>query len=305
MFEKVDETIIPAQSIEVQDLPVDFMDQSVKFKFKQLKDRIPGESWISMVYGPSKTGKTFFAGTAGPRSLFINIGDGLDTLMSPLFKSMHPASKDMITIDIREQNPLGIAEAFDMLTDVIDHALLNLPHLFDNIILDEATAFRKYAMNKATELNTSTRKGSRPARTEEYMKVDIQDYAEEMNMVEWFLGQYIPKFKGANKHFLMLAHERQIFSKPDKIGDEPVLKRVMPGFTGKTFPDKVPAFFDDVFHSEVVRDVSGNGTYRLRTVGNDSEIAGVRHNGVFKGLEVNPNFLSMLKRIQTTQTPIK
>src|SRR5678815_521081 len=113
MFEKVDETIIPAQSIEVQDLPVDFMDQSVKFKFKQLKDRIPGESWISMVYGPSKTGKTFFAGTAGPRSLFINIGDGLDTLMSPLFKSMHPASKDMITIDIREQNPLGIAEAFD------------------------------------------------------------------------------------------------------------------------------------------------------------------------------------------------
>ena len=157
-------------------------------------------------------------------------------------------------------------------------------------------------MNKSMELNTDARtKGaSRAKRTEDFVKPDIGDYGTEMQMIEWFLGTFIPLFKEHKKHFVMLAHERQTFSKPPKIGDDPVLKRVLPGFTGKTFPDQVPAYFDDVWHVEVV----GGGTnvaYRLRTAGSESEIGGARHGGIFNVVETNPDYRKMLDRIQRAQ----
>lgn len=282
---------------------VDFQDGKVKFKFKRLKDRIPGESWILMYYGSSKTGKTHFAGTAGPRTLFINVGDGIETLMAPAFTSQHPEAREMIMVDIREQNPQGMAEAFDMMCDAVDHAMKHFGNEFDTVVLDEATALRNLAMNKAMELNTEARSEGkkRGSRINEYVKTDIGDYGEEMKLIEWFLAQYVPIFKGANKNFLMLAHERQIFTKPAKIGDDAVLKRVIPGFTGKTFPDKVPSYFDDVWHSEVITDAAGNAIYRARTAGNDMELAGARHGGIFSVVEPNPNYLKMLTRIKLSQ----
>ena len=273
-----------------------------KFRFKRLETYQPGESWVLLYYGPSKTGKTYFAGTAGPRTLFINIGDGLETLMAPAFTTKYPESKDMIVVDIREMNPDGVSEAFDFVGDAIHYALKEFPDKFDTIILDEATAFRKFAMNKSMELNTEarTRGAARAKRTEDFVKPDIGDYGTEMQMIEWFLGTYIPICKEHKKHFVMLAHERQTFAKPAKIGDEPILKRVLPGFTGKTFPDQIPQFFDDVWHSEVV----GGGdavVYRCRTAGSESEIGGARHGGVFSVIEENPNFLKMLARIKSAQ----
>lgn len=297
----VDETVSPppSESGGADEAIEDFGDGKTVFRFKRLKDRNPGEAWIQMYYGPSKAGKTYYAGTAGPRTLFINIGEGLETLMAPAFTSRYPESKGMIVVDIRDTDEK--IDAFDMTTDAIDHALLKFPDKFDNIILDEATAFRKFALNKAMDLNTSQRTTTtRKSRSEEYVKAEIGDFGVEMDMVEWFLGEYIPKFKEAGKNFLMLAHERQIFSKPAKIGDEPTLKRVLPGFTGKTFPDKVPSFFDDVWRAEVV----GSGTnvvYRARTAGNEQEMGGARHGGIFNVVEPDPNFLKMLNRIKAAQ----
>lgn len=281
----------------------EFNDKTVRFKFKRLKDRQPGESWILLYYGASKSGKTFFAGSAGARTLFLNVGDGIETLMAPAFTQKYPEARDMIMVDIREMAPNDSADAFDMTTDVLDHALLNFPDKFDTIVLDEATAFRNVTMNKATELNSGerTQGKSRPNRIQEYMKVDIGDYGEEMKMVEWFLAQYVPIFKEKNKNFLMLAHERQIFTKPARIGDEPTLNRIVPGFTGKTFPDKVPAYFDDVWHAEVILDASGNAVYRARTAGNAMELGGARHGGIFNIVEPNPNYIEMLKRIKLAQ----
>lgn len=297
--EEYDDAVVPDAQAESPGLGQDefVADANSYFRFKRLRDRNPGESWILLYYGPSKTGKTFFAGSAGPRTLFINIGDGLETLLSPSFTSRYPESKDMIVVDISEAGDL--AQAFDWTTDAIDHALKHFPEKFDTIVLDEATAFRRFAMNKAMELNTDarTRGTARAKRTEEFVKPDIGDYGTEMQMIEWFLGTYIPIFKRTHKHFLMLAHERQTFAKPPKIGDEPVLKRVLPGFTGKTFPDQVPAYFDDVFHAEAVG-AGTNVVYRARTAGSEMEIGGARHGGIFETVERDPNFLKMLARIQ-------
>jgi len=272
------------------------------FLFKRLSDYNPGESWIALVYGPSKTGKTYFAGTAGSRTLFLNIGDGIETLMAPAFTQKYPNSKNMIMVDIRESNPNGTAEAFDRTCEAIDYALANFRDKFDHIVLDEATAFRKYAVNKATELNTAdrTRGAVRAKRTEEYIKIDVGDYNIEMQMIEWFLGTYTPIFKEAKKNFLMLAHERQVYNKPAKIGDEPTLRKTMPGFTGKTFPDTVPAYFDDVWHSEVVGG-GDNVVYRIRTAGSEMEVGGSRHGGIFTTIETDPNYLKMLERIKAAQ----
>jgi hypothetical protein len=292
----------PTEMLGAVETVTDEFGEKTPVVFKRLVYYTPGESWIVMVYGPSKTGKTYFAGTAGARSLFLNVGDGIETLMAPGFTQRYPESKNMIIADIRETRPDNVAEAFDKLTDTLDHALKVFPDKFDTVILDEATAFRKYAMNKATELNTEarTRNTSRAKRTEDFVKPDIGDYGTEMQMIEWFLGQYVPKFKEAGKHFLMLAHERQLFAKPGKIGDEPVLKKVQPGFTGKTFPDTVPAYFDDVWHSEQV----GGGTnvvYRFRTAGDEGEVGGSRHSGIFSVVETDPNFQQMLSRIKAAQ----
>jgi hypothetical protein len=270
------------------------------FVFKRLGEYEPGQSWILLYYGPSKTGKTYFAGTAGARTLFINVGDGIETLMAPAFVNRYrDASREMIMVDIRETNPQGIAEAFDRMCDAVAYALKKFPDKFDTIVLDEATALRKYAMNKATELNTGARKNSatRAKRTEAFMEPDIGDYKTEMQMIEWFLGNFTPQFKEAGKNFLMLAHERQVFQKASTIGGEQTLKKIQPGFTGKTFPDTVPAYFDDVWHSEVV----GGGTnvvYRARTAGSEMEVGGARHGGIFSTVELDPNFLKMLERIK-------
>ena len=272
------------------------------FLFKRLVEYTPGESWVAMLYGPSKTGKTYFAGTAGPRTLFVNVGDGIETLMAPAFTQKYPDAKGMIMIDIRETNPNGSAEAFDRVCETLDYALAKFPDKFDHIILDEATALRKYATNKATELNTDARvKGAnRARRTEEFIKVEVGDYGLEMQMIEWFLGTYTPIFKQHGKNFLMLAHERQVYNKPEKIGAEPTLKKTMPGFTGKTFPDTVPAYFDDVWHSEVVGG-GDNVVYRIRTAGSEMEVGGSRHGGIFTTIETDPNYLKMLERIKAAQ----
>jgi hypothetical protein len=297
------DTPLDALSGKVMDVVSEFGEKT-PVTFKRLSTYEPGASWILMYYGPSKTGKTFFAGTAGPRQLFINIGDGIETLMAPAFTRYNAeASRDMIMVDIREKNPQGVAEAFDMVCDAIVYALRVFPDKFDTVTLDEATAFRKYALNKATELNTEARRNqsSRTKRTEEFLKPDIGDYGTEMQMIEWFLGQYIPKFKEANKNFIMLAHERQLFQKAGKIGDDPVLRKIQPGFTGKTFPDTVPSYFDDVWHSEVVGG-GNNVVYRARTAGSETEVGGARHGGIFSTVETDPNFLKMLARIKASNS---
>lgn len=280
----------------------------VNFIFKRLEERKPGEAWILLYYGASGSGKTYFAGTAGPRTLFINIGFGIDTLMSPAFTERYPDARRMITVDINERigtekDPtLLTARAFDLVTDVIDHALKHFPDAFDTVAIDDATFLRKIAMNKAMELlrGSSRDETKRTVNLADYVKPELPDFGEEMRMIEWFLATYIPILKEQKKNLIMTAHQRQIYGKPPKMGDEAPLKRVLPGFTGKTFPDQVPAYFDDVFYAEVIAGGPKGQVYRARTAGNSLELGKARHGGVFPTVISNPNFLEMLAKIRNS-----
>jgi hypothetical protein len=270
--------------------------QDTYFKFKRLRDRPKGEAWILLPYGRSKAGKTFFAGTAGPRTLFVNIGEGIETLQSPAFTRVCPDAKDMIVVDIRENHPEGTAHAFDLTIKAINNAFNRLENQFDTVVLDEATAFRRFATNRAMVINKRTGE-QRPSRVKQFVKTDIDDYGLEMQMTEWFLGQMIPFFKERGKNFIMLAHERLIYGKPPSIGAEAPLIKIVPGFTGKAFPDTVPAYFDDVWYMEAVGSGS-NIVYRATTAGSAKNPAGSRHGGIFETVEQNPNFLKMLEWIK-------
>jgi hypothetical protein len=287
-----------------------------QYQFKRLKDRKPGESWILLYYGASGSGKTFFCGTAGPRTLFINIGLGMETLSSPAFKLRYPEAAEMIFIDITEKvNERGVlvaAEAFDLITDAIDYALDKFPNDFDTIVIDDATYMRRAAMNRALEINAGirTQPNARSVNINEFTVPEIQDYGREMQMIEWFLIQYVPKLRTLKKNLVMTAHERNIYGKPARIGDQPPLLKTVAGFTGKTFPDQIPAYFDDVFRAEAV----GGGeqvVYRARTAGAEYDatnatasgalLGKARHGGIFKTVEPDPNFLRFLQRIRAGQ----
>lgn len=270
-----------------------------KVRFKRLKDYKPGEAWLLLLYGQSKVGKSYFAGTAGSRTLYLNVGDGIDTLLMPSFTNKYgKIADDMIVVDIREDRPGSPAEAFELTIRALKKAFEELRDEFDTVVLDEATSFRRYAVNKAMEINTAVRTtGKRGSSIETFVAPEIGDYGTEMKMIEWFLNHALPIFKEEKKNFLMLAHERQIFGKPPKIGEDAPLKKVMPGFTGKTFPDQVPKYFDDVWRMEAVGG-GNNIVYRIRTAGTEKEVGGSRHGGIFNTVEPDPNYLSMLSRIR-------
>ncbi len=271
--------------------------------FTKLNERVVGEAETFLIYGGTGTGKTEFCGTAGERALFINVGGGIKTLQSPGFKQRNP-NANPITIDIMEKmNSSGIFEkatAYDAVCDTIDVALRDFSDDFDFVLLDDAEAFNKAALHKGLESNQESKKSQTLAaiRRTNVMQTAIQDYQAEMNLIEQFLYGTVELLKQNGKHFVMTAHLRETFTKGDKIGELPKLHSVRPGFTGQSFPDVVPGFFDNVFLMQCV----GGGTnvvYRCTTAGDEIRYAKTRHSGVFSTVETNPNLLKFIERIRS------
>lgn len=273
-------------------------------------DEIPADDAVSLcLYGGSGTGKTFFAGSAGPRTLFINIGQGIVTLKSPLFRKLYPEAGQMLVVDIfeklgeRAQPDEGVM--FDTVSDTIDNCLqtAQVNDLFDTIVIDDASALRRGAMNKALDVNAKLGKSKSKATSDQYDFVSpgVQDYGTEMAMIEQFMAGYTEICKKAGKHLIVVAHERNIFKKAAGIGDIPSLMKTVPAFTGvDKNPDYVTKYFDNVWNTSAVS--GGNErVYRIRCQGDETISAKSRYAGVFDTLENGLDFPKMLKRIKDSQ----
>lgn len=272
------------------------------YKITRLEELKPAESTTTIIYGNSGTGKTFFGGTAGSRTLFLNAGDGIETLKSPLFRDKIKADPIVVNIGekINERGVVNDATAFDLMCDEIDKALTHIPAEFDTIVVDDLTAIRSYAMNKALEINSATNKSQTLKNIVERFDVivpAVQDYGMEMTMIKWFLQSYTAIAKDHKKHLIVMAHERRTYEKGRNIGDAPSLRKISVGVTGQTFPDEIPALFDNVWHSEAIGG-GDNTVYQLRTQGDEILTAKTRQGGIFNVVEKNPNFLAMLQRLQ-------
>lgn len=273
-------------------------------------DEIPKDGPTSVLYyGGSKTGKTWFLGTAGDRSLLLDTGDGIDCLKSKYFREKVGAKP--IVASVREKIGdrgvvEGVAQAFDLAGDILDYAIKNMLDQFDTIACDELSSLRKFALHKSFDVNFETGKSKTKNQAEKYdfMMPAVQDWGVEMNLIEQFLEHYISKFKGLGKNFIVSAHQRYVLEKPKDakgsplIGEPPVIREIRPAVTGSQFPDTISGLFDNVWHAERVGGGDTGTVYRARVYGDEVTIAGSRNAGVFKTVEQNPNFLEMLKRIR-------
>jgi hypothetical protein len=263
-----------------------------------LSDMKPAESITLLLYGASGKGKTRFAGTAGDDTLIIEIGAGIETLNAPAFRKDVKTNPKIAIVEEVIDPKTGMfasAEAFDKVSDILDIALKD--DSIKTVVVDDATFLQYFANNKALDINKET---NRSKTIDQAKKIGVplmavQDFGTQMKIIEWFLATYILQFKKAGKNFILTAHERLTYEKGDKVGDTPTVSKISPGFIGQSFPDTVPAFFDWVWRAE---SVSGGDSikYRFRTVGDEKIIAKTRHAGVYKVLEDDCNWQSLLAR---------
>lgn len=269
------------------------MDSKFQPDLKKLSAKPFAESLTMLLFGDPGTGKTFFAGTAGPRTVILNVGVGDETLRSPAFLKKYPY--DPYIIDV----PRDVNQ-FEYCCDSVEWLFKNKAGEFDTIVLDECTAFRAIALQKAIEVNKDLQKtGTADAakKNRGIISPQIADFGEEINVVNWFLAEITQECKANNVHLIALAHARTTYKKPAKIGEPPMLVKVRPGFTGQTFPDAVLGHFDEVWYLEVV----GRGEqkkYRFTTQPNSLLSAKSRHGGVFKETEENIDFPYVVKEIK-------
>jgi hypothetical protein len=251
------------------------------------------ESLTLLIYGGSGTGKTYFCGTAGSRTLIINIGAGLATLQAPNFTDKYKVNPLVATI------PVGM-DSHDGICDTLDYYIQSKSDEFDTIVIDDASSLNKSAMYKAIQVNEDLNKSQALANFKRLGQLapGIQDYGEEINVVGDFLRQYTEIAKASNKHLIITAHERLTYRKAQKPNDPPTLVKIRPAFTGQTFPDNVPGFFDEVWRFTVV----GRGAslrHRITTQPSEIIVAKSSHGGVFKEEEQDLDFPHVVQRIKS------
>lgn len=271
----------------------------------KLSELNPCESLTILLYGASGTGKTYFGGTAGSGASIINIGNGIETLLAPAFRNRYPNS-DCNIISIGESRDkkgyLASATAFDQVCRTIDDLLVD-PSV-DTIIIDDCTFLRYYAMNKALVLNNDINmtQSLQTSRKHHSRVVHVADYGREMALVEEFISTYVEMAKAVKKHFIMIAHERMMYNKGKSIGDAPLIRKIVPGFTGQAFPDQVPGYFDLVWHSQVKR-MGNKVIYEIRTNGDAITTGKTRQGGIVDETIIDPNFLTLLEKFKQSRKP--
>lgn len=246
-------------------------------------DEIPkAESETFLLYGASGAGKTRLLGTCGDRTVIISNGGGLSTLKSPKFKEL--VGSNPIVVELNAKKPDDFFSLHDALCDTLDYALEKLSDKFDFLCIDDATFMRRAAMYKGVEIGDD--RGTSQTKKKVLNKFDelapaVQDFGMEMNILDTFFASYTQICKEAKKHFIVCAHERLTFKKPDQIGGQPELIRTAPSFTGvDKNPSGVALYFDNVWYLECLS--AEQGMWRIKTVGHDKLIAKTRYDGVFE-----------------------
>ncbi len=279
-------------------------------EFKSLDQIAPGDSESFLLFGGSGTGKTRLLGTCGDRALILNNGNGIDTLQSPLFRELIKSKPIIATLteSIGKGGIFSDATLHDALCDTIDYALEKFRDRFDFIAIDDGTQLRKGAANKAVVMNQDMGKSQTKVQIDKWEEsiMAVQDYGQEMGIIETFVGNYTTICQQAKKHFILCAHERLNFKKGDKIGDPPVLIMTAPAFTGvDKNPSYVTGYFDNVWRTEVV----GGGNerqWRITTKGHEQLNCKTRMDGIFETVEiVQPKAMFMLDAVKRIREAVK
>lgn len=252
-----------------------------------------------MVYGPSGTGKTFWAGSAGDDSIFMTDRNGIITLKSPLFKQK--VGTNPFVVEIKPDESPSAPKLYDSLRNQIDGFLApETKNDWRTLILDDINTTRIGARSKAVELNglmgrSKTKANMQSGKFKDIIIPTISDFGTEMGLVEAFLRQLTDGMRQEGKNLIVNAHERLY----RKEGSNTIVA-VKPLFTGTDTPDAMPGIFDMVWYIRTV----GTGNATKREFVTDAEggiMAKTRWGGLFKQTERDITAKEVFDRIEDWQ----
>lgn len=266
---------------------------------EDIPDKFPGHLNM-MVYGPGGTGKSEFGASTGKEGIVLSIGNGEMTFSSPGFKQRNPVPPKIAyireEIDPKTKIFKVPAKAFDTVCDFIEWFILSD---FRFLTIDDATTLNQFAKNKSISISGDFSNGASTldkSKKHRFPLQEIGDYGREMSMISWMLADHLPRLNDAGKSFILIAHERLFYKPAARIGDEKILYRVTPGFTGQTFPDAMVNIFDLVWHTSVV---NGN-KFRFKTMPTQLYAGKTRWSGVFSDPEDSMTFLKLFQRLENS-----
>lgn len=279
-----------------------------------LDDSVIGEKEKFLIYGDGGTGKTFSALTLPPPIYVVVFGgeNELKTMRSPDYRNKYPEMEGQIYFDcvqeqLGEMGHFVSATAYDQACLLIDEALRqseagDLPE-FQSIVIDSATGLRRYAMNKAMEVNytrTST-KGKTALdrlRDQNIIIPGDNDYMSEMSLTSQFMDWVfdLPYHVCVTTH-VWLDKE---FNRKTR---ETTIRSRKPLFTGN-LREYVPTKFDNVWYFDAV--ASGKSVInRAQTVGDDQTFAKTRMGGILGQKIQDVNFRDVIAKFKAAEKKLK
>jgi hypothetical protein len=268
---------------------------------------IIGEREKILLYGAGGVGKTFTAGTMPGNVFFIVFGgpNEVKTLMSPDFRGKHPEKEGKLFYDFTTE-PLGkrghfkSADAYDQACDLLDEALRleeKGDFAFDSLVIDSATGLRRFAMNKAMEVNFhratsgTTKTALARLRDENIIIPGDNDWMSEMSLTTQFMDWVFRM----DKHVCVCTHVWET-KKRDRASGETIISDQKPLFTGKN-REEIPTMFDNVWYVSSIS--KGRGIIaQLQTVGDNTTSAKTRMGGALAPVERDPDLTKIIKKLQ-------
>jgi hypothetical protein len=218
----------------------------------------PDEKYKLLIFAPSKTGKSFGAGTF-PRPNFMDFDKGIAVFRNPEFVAKYGVrSIEYEQFTEKNRNSRGIVtnhNAFDDACRYFDSWMKpGNRDQFDTWVIDSGTTLSEFAMNKAIVLLGGKQLAMASKTHDQAINTGLvypkqQDYGSERSMVE----QFVDMVKDTDKHVVLICHEKVL---TDDSGT--VVGRV-PLLTGKGV-EAVCVKFDEIYYLKTKK----QGTERVR-----------------------------------------
>lgn len=218
-----------------------------------IEDWKPDEAYQVLVYGQSKTGKTWGALTF-PRPVVMDFDRGAATARNPEFVKKYGLRKIFFETFLETNTSKGIPlthNAFDDACKFFDEWMKPSGkwrgvevgrNQFDTWVIDSGTTLSEHAQYKAVIVMGGMKLSHTHSDAIKHglLVPKIQDYGSERSLVE----QFIDMVKSSGKNVVLICHEKE------QTDDNGNVTAVVPLLTGKS-TESVPLKFDEVYNLRV------------------------------------------------------